>query len=105
MTQTKKFFEINATEKLAQDARLVDGIYRWKSNDHVPFDDLLEEAGVPADVRARCKTARAADTAAFLEDYRANYKGPSDEERAEMRAAFGPGTVVMNVVTGTKVTV
>ena len=43
---------------------------------------------------------REAQTAAFLDSYRKNYKGPSEEEKAEMRAAFGTGTTVVNVITG-----
>ena len=36
----------------------------------------------------------------FLENYRRNYKGPGEEEKTEMRAAFGTGTTVVNVITG-----
>ena len=35
-----------------------------------------------------------------LAQYRANYTGPSDEEVAEMRAAFGEGETVVDVITG-----
>ena len=47
--------------------------------------------------------AREAEVEAELAEYRAKYKGPSDEELAEMRAAFGPGTTVVNVITGKKI--
>ena len=48
-------------------------------------------------------TAREAEVEAELAEYRANYKGPSAEELAEMRAAFGPGATVVNVITGKKI--
>lgn len=39
--------------------------------------------------------------ALFLQDYRtARAAGPSDEERAEARAAHGPGVTLVDVVTG-----
>ena len=47
--------------------------------------------------------AREAEVEAALAEYRANYKGPSAEELAEMRAAFGPGATVVNVITGKKI--
>lgn len=38
----------------------------------------------------------------FLNEYINNYEGPSDEERFEARAAFGPGEEIVNVITGHK---
>ena len=49
------------------------------------------------------RKAREIEVARELAEYRANYKGPSAEELAEMRAAFGTGTKVVNVLTGTEV--
>ena len=49
------------------------------------------------------KAARAAEVERELAEYRASYKGPSAEERAELRAAFGPGTKVVNVITGEEI--
>lgn len=88
---------------LAENAYVdADGVYRWKSNDRVPFDDLLEPAGVDEATRAVCAAARDRDTQAFLAEYREQMKDyvPSGEELAEMRAEFGEGTVVVNVITG-----
>ena len=48
-------------------------------------------------------TAREDEVEAELAEYRANYRGPSAEELAEMRAAFGPGATVVNVITGKKI--
>lgn len=80
------------------------GVYRWKSNDQIPFDDMLEENGIPADVRAKCVEVRDAELSAFVAEYkkaRAN-RTPEQiaEEEFEMRAAFGPGERVVNVLTG-----
>ena len=47
--------------------------------------------------------AREAEVEAELAEYRANYKDPSSEELAEMRATFGPGTTVVDVITGKKI--
>ena len=84
-----------------------DGVVRWKSinrvmpNDcreilsHTVYRDLFsEDAG---------RAAEEAETAAFLENYRKNTKGPSEEEKAEMRAAFGTGTTVCNIITGERI--
>ena len=38
-----------------------------------------------------------------FETYRANYTGPSEEELFEMRAAYGKGTTVVDVITGKKI--
>jgi hypothetical protein len=39
-----------------------------------------------------------------IEAYRKNYRGPSQEEIFEARAAFGAGQKVFNVLTGTEYT-
>lgn len=84
------------------DADLTDGVLRWKSNGRVPFDDVLEKVFRmhPELNYTKCKAARDADNAAFFSEYRKNYKGPSDEERFEARAAFGPGKEITNIITG-----
>ena len=58
-------------------------------------DDIDEEA---------TKAAREAELAAFTAEYKKNYTGPSEEEIAEMRAAFGPGQTIVNIITGTIIT-
>lgn len=81
-------------------------VVRWNSNDHVPFDDMLkdfEDAGwIDALTRLNSNNTRKLEDAEFLENYRRNYKGPTDEERFEARAAFGAGAEVVNVITGQK---
>lgn len=93
----------DAAAYLAEHAYLdAAGVYRWKTNDAVPFDDLLTEAGVDADTRALCATTRDRETQEFLAAYRERMKDvePDEEQLAEMRAEFGPGTTVVNVITG-----
>ena len=81
-----------------------DGVVRWTSNNrvmpkdcreilsHTAYRDLFSEEA--------SRAAEDAETAAFLESYRKNYTGPSEEEKAEMRAAFGTGSTVVDVITG-----
>ena len=77
------------------------GVYRWKSNDRIPFDDMLEENGVPAEIRAKCDEVRDAENAVAIEQYIAAraQRTPEQiaEENFEMLAAFGPGETVVNV--------
>jgi len=104
MTYDWRAEEIKKAKKSIEEDSYTDseGVIRWKSNDRVPFDDLLENAGVDTDTRQRCRVARDADTEKTLSEYREAMKNhvPSDEEMYEMRAAFGPGAKVVNVITG-----
>lgn len=81
------------------------GVWRWKSSNNVPFDDMLEKNGISVAVRKACAEARDKDNAEFAETYRKRMENyvPSAEEMYEMRAAFGPGAVVVNVLTGRKI--
>ena len=86
-----------------------DGVVRWKSNNrvmprdcreilsHTSYRDLFDEEV--------SKAAEDAETAAFLENYRkANEnRRQSQEELDEMRAAFGAGTTVVNIITGERI--
>lgn len=84
-----------------------DGVVRWTSNNrvmpkdcreilsHTAYRDLFSEEA--------SRTAEDAETAAFLESYKKNYTGPSEEEKAEMRAAFGTGSTVVDVITGKRI--
>jgi hypothetical protein len=89
--------------KVADSSALV---LRWASNDHEPFDDLLDlwaKLGyISAEQRAATNAARALETEAFLAAYRANPPKPSAEELAEIRAAFGDEPVV-DVITGERI--
>ena len=84
-----------------------DGVVRWTSNNrvmpkdcreilsHTAYRDLFSEEA--------SRAAEDAETAAFLESYRKNYTGPSEEEKAEMRAAFGTCSTVVDVITGKRI--
>ena len=69
------------------------------------MDDLLEKLVLVTDKAdsAATRAARAAEVEADLESYRAARKAPSAEELAEMRAAFGKGATVMNILTNEKI--
>ena len=69
------------------------------------MDDLLEKLLLVTDRAdsAATRAAREAEVQADLESYRANRKAPSAEEIAEIRAAFGAGTKVVDVITGEEI--
>ncbi len=79
-----------------------EGVWRWKSSNNVPFEDMLECWGLDDETMQKCIAAREKDCAEFAEDYRKRMENhvPSDEELYEMRAAFGEGAKVVNVITG-----
>ena len=108
------FWKKNAEQEIERMQRMADndeirttisGAAFWNSNgrflpeeqaiilSHTDFPFSLEETN----------RARKAQNEAFLENYRRNYKGPSEEERAEMRAAFGTGATVVNVISGERI--
>ena len=69
----------------------------------VLMSDLLEKVKIvnnDVDVEATTE-ARDIEVSEFLSEYRKNYTGPSAEEIAEAKAAFEPGTKVVNILTGT----
>lgn len=68
--------------------------------------DLLEKLALVTDKAdvAATNAAREAEVAKELESYRANKKPHTAAELAEMRAAFGPSTTVVDVLTGEKIT-
>lgn len=82
------------------------GVARWDSNGSaLMVDSMLVRFEFDIDTICRTAEARKAEDAEFLRKYReaqANVE-PSAEELAEMRAAFGEGEVVVNVLTGRKV--
>ncbi len=71
----------------------------------VLMDDLLEKLVLVTDKAdsGTTQAARAAEVEAVLESYRAARKTPSGQEMAEMRAAFGEGAKVVNVLTGEEI--
>jgi hypothetical protein len=79
-------------------------VLRWECNGRFPQDDMLAAwlvLGVISEQQAEATSeAHDADTKKLLAEYRANPPQPSPEQLAEMRAAFGPGETVVNVITG-----
>jgi di/tripeptidase len=74
--------------------------WRWCSNNSVIMLDVCKSHGIPCDIKAQ-EAAREK----YLDEVFANYKKnqpatPSLEEQYEMRAAFGPGKDVVDVVSG-----
>ena len=77
----------------------------WKSNgSYIPGDsaEVLMHTGFVFDP-VETESARDIQSQKFLEEYRAHYRGPSEEEKTEMRAAFGPGTTVVDIITGREI--
>ena len=93
---------MNNAEEIKNAYQDADGIYRWKSNNRIPFMDMLESWNLDSETLEKCQAARKAEDQTFLAEYREQMKDyePSDEERFEMRAAFGEGAEVVNVITG-----
>lgn len=101
-------FERRESERLKEkleNAATIDGptgVIRWDSNGSVPPADCVKFAaflGLDVDIAA-CDAARDEDTRRFLAEYRANDRGPDAEQLSEMRAAFGEGAEVVNIITG-----
>lgn len=81
-------------------------VLTWAGINRHPMDDMLAAwlvLGLITEAQATATSeARDRATATFLAEYRAVHvdRPQSAEELAELRAAFGPGTSVVNVVTG-----
>jgi hypothetical protein len=76
-------------------------VWRWASNNAVCPLDACQDYGIPVDAAAQA-AARDAELTAFVASYKAARRNrrPSAEERFELRAAFGPGQTVVNILTG-----
>ena len=82
-----------------------DGAAKWKNNgSYLPADVVEKLIFAGADFFSEEATAakREAQTAELLGSYRRNHR-TTTEERAEMEAAFGKGTTVVNIITGEKI--
>jgi hypothetical protein len=84
------------------------GVMRWRSNDHVPPAECLR-AAVDMELITLPQFTKSIDvgieeTRQAIQTYIANQPAqPSEEELYEMRAAFGPGEVVVDVISGRRV--
>ena len=87
-----------------------EGFVRFKSNDQIPFPDYLEANHPDVDIESH-KAKRDEESSAMIQKWIADEEkwrkenpegaAEADAERDfEMRAAFGPGEDVVNVVTG-----
>ena len=83
-----------------------DGVMRWDTNGRcVPTEwaELAEYAGLPVDMERHERISKA-ELRGILASYRKAQANRSPEARAEelyeMRAAFGPGQRVVNIITG-----
>lgn len=84
--------------QLRHSARCTAGVWRWHSSGNTVPDEILEQAGRTQAERAATREASLASLAELREQMRGQQHTP--EQLAEMRAAFGPGATVVNVLTG-----
>ena len=108
MTYTNTF----VSNDVPMEYMIKDGIVRWTSNGRVPFADVLEtlfkNLCITAIEMIESNKARELETMAIIESYREMQKNApvsNEEHMSELRANFEPGTVVVDVITGRKVTV
>lgn len=82
------------------------GVVRWISSNNIPFDDMLAKFVVEGRITSKeaeiSATQRKVEASEAIDKYIQRNKGRklSDEERFEMRAAFGAGAEVTNILTG-----
>ena len=84
------------------DTEAVDGILRWKSNGRVVPESTYRDAY--CDPPAGSAEVERSEGQAFLDAYRNMPDQYDDEALAEMRSTFGDGAVVVNIVTGRRLT-
>lgn len=94
-------------EQLKTEATYRNGVGIWnRSGNHLPIDvaEFAEYLGLPIDLNKHQKAYDEA-TSEFFAEYRERMKNHkySNEELYEMRAAFGAGTEVVNIITGKKI--
>ena len=97
-------------DRFIKDSYLIGRVVYWKSNDDVPPADIVEAmAEVDPTISVEYSAmVRKSQTREAIENYkraRAN-RTPEQvaEEAFEVRAAFGPGVEVVDVLTGERVT-
>lgn len=92
-----------AVKKADEDATIeADGAIRWNSNgNYIPDDfcEKLEYAGFNFS-REATRAKREVQTSKFIEQYIAKQTEPTAEDMNEMRAAFGEGATVVNLLSG-----
>lgn len=105
------FWKKNAEQEIAKMQKRADndeirtnvnGGAFWNSNgNYLPADcaEILSYTDFPFSLE-ETKRAREAQTAAFLENY---HHETTAEERMEMQAAFGKGTMVVDIISGERI--
>lgn len=108
-----EFWKKDAERKISQMQERVDhdeirtntqgGAFWLSSGNYLPEDvaEVLTYTDFEFSIE-ETRRARQAQTEAFLERYRKNHR-TSDEERAEIRAAFGPKATVVDIITGERI--
>ena len=95
-----------AVAKATEDATVDEaGVIRWNTNGRCIPDDFcekLEYAGFKFS-REATREAREIDDNEFIKRYKAMKHEPTAEEMNEMRAAFGPGTTVVDLLSGREI--
>ena len=89
----------------------VTSVVRWNRSGRVPPEDILRDfyglGLITEGVLNQSMVEAEIDTAKAIAEYRAARSQISDEQRAEeafeMRAAFGPGAEVVDIITGQKI--
>lgn len=80
-----------------------DGAAKWKSSGNYIPEDIVEKlvyGGADWFSPEATATKREAQDEAFLREYRSRKHPLTDEMRAEMIAAFGPGEAIIDVISG-----
>lgn len=83
-------------------------VFRWDSNGAVPFEDVLEKVCDTPEQMAACVRAREEDVARHVEEYRRGRALLAEDQEwlhehiADLRSAYGPGEVVVDVITGVR---
>lgn len=84
-----------------------DGAIKWESNGNYLMEDVMNNIianGFTEFSKEATLAKREAQVKELLSNYRKNYKGPTEEQLAEMRAAYGYGAKVIDVITGDVIT-
>ncbi len=81
-----------------------DGAAKWKTNgSYLPKEVIEKLAYGGFDFSPEATTAkREEQTTVFLRDYRRNHR-TTEEEKNEMRAVFGAGQTVIDIITGERI--
>jgi hypothetical protein len=104
-----EYWKIKAEEEIAKikkdyedgEIKIENGI-AYNRIGRVVMNDIAKKiklAGLPIDIDATIE-AREKEVDEYLSEYRRNYKGVSEEEKNEMRSAFGEGAKVRDIISG-----